>query len=177
MAPSVVPMAPDPTKPPIGCYPRGVTEVTVSAEVPPESAGAMTPAEREPRWALSVRFAIKASSGAEAGAILGQVLDSLNREPSLVGEPTIAPLRNRDGIWVVRVDIDVRGVAPGESAESHCRFAAHHFGPGVLWTSRHTDRLTRWDWPADIWSRPPEDDVLLHPAVQAVMILCEAQKA
>ena len=43
--------------------------------VPPgESAGSMTPAEREARWALSVRFAIEASSEAEARAILSQAL-------------------------------------------------------------------------------------------------------
>jgi hypothetical protein len=135
----------------------------------------MTSAEREARWAVSVRFAIRAASEAEAGAIVSQALDSLDRQLPLAGEPTITPLRIRDGIWVATADIDVRLVAPGESAESHCRYVAHHFGPGVLWTSRDSERSARWDWPPDIWSRSPEDDVLLHPAVQAVMIWCETR--
>ena len=135
----------------------------------------MTPAEREVRWALSVRFAIEAASEAEAHAVLGQALDSLDPKLPLLGEPIIAPLRIRDGIWVATADIDVRPVARGENAESHCRYVAHHFRPHVLWTSRYTERSARWDWPPDIWSRTPHDDVLLHPAVQAVMILCEAR--
>jgi hypothetical protein len=54
--------------------------------VPPgESAGSMTPAEREARWALSVRFAIEASSEAEARAILSQALTRLDRELPLQG--------------------------------------------------------------------------------------------
>lgn len=51
----------------------------------------MTPAEREARWALSVRFAIEAADEAEARAILGQALASFGRELPLQGEPTIAP--------------------------------------------------------------------------------------
>jgi hypothetical protein len=42
-----------------------------------------------------VRFAIGAASEAEARAILGQALASLDRELPLHGEPTIAPLRLR----------------------------------------------------------------------------------
>ena len=47
----------------------------MSPGIPPgQSAGAMTPAEREARWALLVRFAIEAASEAEARAILSQAL-------------------------------------------------------------------------------------------------------
>jgi hypothetical protein len=53
----------------------------VNPAVPPgESAGIMTPAEREALWALSVRFAIKAASEGEARAILSQALALLDRE-------------------------------------------------------------------------------------------------
>jgi len=45
-----------------------------------------------------VRFALEAASRAEAGAVLGQALDSPDRELPLASEPTIAPLRIRDGI-------------------------------------------------------------------------------
>ena len=48
------------------------------------------PAERDSRWALSVRFAIEAASQAEARVIIGQTLASLDRELSLHGEPVIA---------------------------------------------------------------------------------------
>ena len=143
-----------------------------------ESAGMMTPAEREARWALSVRFAIEAASGVEARAILTQALARLDRELPLQGEPTITPLRLRDGIWVVGLVPDLTALASVEpdDAANRCRYVSSHFGVGVGWMSRDTERVARWDWPSDIWSRSPEDDILLHPAVRAVMILCEAKK-
>ena len=148
--------------------------------VPPgESAGIMTPAEREARWALSVRFAIEAASEAEARVILSQALARLDRELPMQGEPTIAALRLRDGIWVATLMPDLTALASVEpdDATNRCRYVASHFGVGVGWMSRDTERVARWDWPPDIWSRSPEDDILLHPAVQAVMILCEAKWA
>jgi hypothetical protein len=58
----------------------------VNPAVPPGgSAGIMTPAEREARWALSVRFAIEAANEAGARAILGQALARLDRELPLQG--------------------------------------------------------------------------------------------
>jgi hypothetical protein len=150
----------------------------VSPGVPPgESASTMTAAEREARWALSVRFAIGAASEAEARSILGRVLASLDRELPLQGEPTIAPLRLRDGIWVATLipDLTVLASVEPDDAENRCRYVSSHFGVVVSWMSRDTEHAARWDWPPDIWSRSPEDDVLLHPAVQAVMILCEAK--
>jgi hypothetical protein len=137
----------------------------------------MTAAEREARWALSVRFAIGAASEAEARSILGRVLASLDRELPLQGEPTIAPLRLRGGIWVATLipDLTVLASVEPDDAENRCRYVSSHFGVGVTWMSRDTEHAARWDWPPDIWSRSPEDDVLLHPAVQAVMILCEAK--
>jgi hypothetical protein len=152
--------------------------VIVSPRVPPgESASTMTQAEREARWALSVRFAIGAASEAEARAILGRVLASLDRELPSQGEPTIAPLRLRDGIWVATLipDLTVLASFEPDDARNRCRYVSSHFGVGVTWVSRDTEHAVRWDWPPDIWSRSPEDDVLLHPAVQAVMILCEAR--
>jgi hypothetical protein len=150
----------------------------VNLAVPPgESAGTMTPAEREARWALSVRFAIEAASEAEARVILGQVLARLDRELPLQGEPVISPLRLRDGIWVAMLmpDLTVLAAVEPDDATNRCRYVSSHFGVGVGWMLRDTERSARWDWPPDIWSRSPEDDVLLHPAVQAVLILCEAR--
>ena len=146
--------------------------------VPPgESAGIMTPAEREARWALSVRFAIEASSEAEARTILSQALTRLDRDLPLQGEPTITPLRLRDRIWVATLmpDLIVLASVEPDDATNRCRYASSHFGVGATWMSLDTEHAARWDWPPDIWSRSPEDDVLLHPAVQAVMILCEAK--
>jgi hypothetical protein len=150
----------------------------VSPGVPPgESASTMTAAEREARWALSVRFAIEAASEAEARAILGQALARFDRELPVQGEPTITPLRRRDGIWVATLlpDLTVLASVEPDEARNRCRYVASHFGVGVGWMSRDTERSARWDWPPDIWSRSPEDDVMLHPAVRAVMILCEAK--
>lgn len=152
----------------------------MSPGIPPgQSAGTMTPAEREARWALSVRFAIEAASEAEARAILGQALTSLDRELPLQGEATIAPLRIRDGIWVATLmpELTVLASVEPDDAENRCRYVSSHFGVDVTWISRDTKGGARWDWPPDIWSRSPEDDVLLHPAVQAVMIWCKATEA
>jgi hypothetical protein len=144
---------------------------------PGESASTLTPAEREARWVLSARFAIEAASEAEARAILGQALASLDAELPLLGEPTTAPLRRRDGIWVATLvpDLTVLASVEPDDARNRCRYVSSRFGVGVTWMSRGTKDGERWDWPPDIWSRSPEDDVLLHPAVQAVMILCEAR--
>jgi hypothetical protein len=152
-------------------------EMTVTPEfLPGESAGAMTLAEREARWSLSVRFAIEAASEAAARVALAQVLARLDRELPVQGEPTMAPLRIRDGIWVATLRPDLTELASVEpdNAKNRCRYISSYFGVGVTWVSRQAERAERWDWPPDIWSRTPEDDVLLDPAVQAVMILCEA---
>jgi hypothetical protein len=138
----------------------------------------MTPAEREAHWALTVRFAIEAASEAEARAIVRQALASLDRELPLQGEPTIAPLRLRDGIWVatLKPDLTVLPLIEPDDAPNRCRYVSSHFGTDVLWGSRVAEHGVRWDWPPDIWSRRSgRDDVLLHPAVRAVMIWCEAQ--
>jgi hypothetical protein len=62
-----------------------------------------------------------------------------------------------------------------DDARNRCRYVANHFGVGVTWMSRDTEHAARWDWPPDIWSRSPGDDVLMHPAVHSVMILCAAK--
>ena len=150
----------------------------MSPAVPPgESADPMTPAEREARWALSARLAVEAVSEAEARTILGQALARLDRELPLQGEPAIAPLRIRDGIWVATLKPDLTGLASVEpdDARNRCRYVSGHFAVGVTWMSRDTHHGVRWDWPPDIWSRTHQDDVLLHPAVQAVMIWCDAR--
>ena len=150
----------------------------MSPPVPPgESAGTVTSAVREARWALSVRFAIEAASEAEARAVLGRALASLDRELPLRGEPALAPLRLRDGIWVATLtpDLTMLSLVEPDDARNRCRYVSSHFPVGVTWMSRLTTQGERWDWPPDIWSRAPQDDVLLHPAVQAVMIWCEAR--
>jgi hypothetical protein len=139
----------------------------------------LTPAEREQRWDLSLRLAIEAASEAEAQAITSQVLSRLRRKLALQGEPVITPLPTRDGIWVaaLRPDLTVlEGIEP-DDATNRCRYVSNHFGPNVTWISRDSQRGARWDWPPDIWSRQPgTDDVLLHPAVQAVMIWCRPRE-
>jgi hypothetical protein len=143
-----------------------------------DSTEAMATAEREAHWPLTVRFAVEAASEAEARTITGQVLARLDRELPLQGEPTIAPLRLRDGIWVatLKPDLTVLSSVEPDDAPNRCRYVSSHFGPGVTWISRDSEHGARWDWPPDIWTRQPgQDDVLLHPAVQAVMIWCKAK--
>lgn len=139
----------------------------------------LAPAERERRWDLVLRLAIEAASAAEARAITSQVLSRMRRELPLQGEPVITPLPARDGLWDATLRPDpalLEGIKP-DDATNCCRYVSHHFGPDPLWISRVSGRQARWDWPPDIWSRQPgTDDVLLHPAVQAVMIWCRPRE-
>jgi hypothetical protein len=138
----------------------------------------LTPAERDQRWDLSLRLAIKAASEAEARAITSQVLSRMRRELPLQGEPVITPLPARDGLWDATLRPDpalLEGIKP-DDATNCCRYVGHHFG-SYTWMSRDSQREARWDWPPDIWNRQPgTDDVLLHPAVQAIMIWCRRRE-
>ena len=152
----------------VGCNPRQREGATVSPAAP---------AERDSRWALSVRFAIEAASRAEARVIIGQTLASLDRELSLHGEPAIVPVRLRPRIWAATAELDVRPVEP-DDPENHCRYVAHHFGVGVTWTSCRfaITRTRRWHWrPGTRSSDPGGNGVLVHPALRAVRISCEAK--
>jgi len=143
----------------------------------------MTPAEREARWRLFVRFAIEAASEDEARAVLRQALAGLDEELPLRGEPAIHPRhrRNPDDIWVAEVEPDLTHlqVIDPDDAKTRCRFVDGHFPMGVYWSlPQNTEREAKCEWPPDIWQRQPgRDDVLLHPAVRAVMIFCEAKQA
>ena len=99
-------------------------------------------------------------------------------ELPLRGEPTIQPLGLRDAIWVATAEPDLTGLQSIEpdDAATRVRYVSSSFGTDVLWTVRATGRQAKWEWPPDIWSRRPgQDDVLLHPAVHAVIIWCEAK--
>ena len=74
-------------------------------------------------------------------------------------------------------DLTVLASVEPDDAPNRCRYVSSHFGVDVTWMSRDAKQGARWDWPPDIWSRTLQDDVLLHPAVQAVMIWCEASTA
>lgn len=106
------------------------------------------------------------------------MLSALDRDLPLQGGATLAPLGLREGIWVATItpDLTVLSSVEPDDAPNRCRYVASHFPSDVLWGSRATKRGARWDWPPDIWTRRQGlDDVLLHPAVQAVMIWCEAK--
>ena len=138
----------------------------MTAGVPPSSTpGTISPAEREARWTLFVRFAIEAASDTEARSVLRQALAGLNEELPLHGEPVVHPRwpRNPDEIWVAELAPDL----------------TRHFPMGVSWIlPQNTERKAKVEWPPDIWQRQHgKDDVLLHPAVRGVMICCEARQA
>jgi len=142
----------------------------------------MTPAQREARWRLHVRFAIEAATEDEARNVLGQALAGLHQELPLRGEPVVHPRQRRipDRIWVAELEPDLTrlpAIDP-DDAPTRCRFVGGHFPMGVTWSvPQDTERSARWDWPTDIWSRQPgRDDVLLHPAVRAVTIFCAARQ-
>jgi hypothetical protein len=142
----------------------------------------VSPAEREARWVLFVRFAIEAASEGEAGAILAQVLAGLKPELPLRGDPVIHS-RHRtiaDGIWVAELAPDLTGLQEihPDDAKTRCRFVQGSFPTGVYWSlPQNTEREAKCEWPPDIWQRQPgRDDVLLHPAVRGVMIVCQARQ-
>ena len=151
----------------------------MTADIPPDQpASTMTPAEREARWTLWLRFAIEAGSQEEARAVTGQALAGLEMELLLGDEPTIQPLGLRVGIWVATAKPDLTGLQSIEpdNAATRVRYVSSRFGTDVLWTVRATRHQAKWEWPPDIWSRRPgKDDALLHPAVLAAIIWCEAK--
>jgi hypothetical protein len=153
------------------------------------AAGTITPAEREARWNLFVRFAIEAASEDEARAVFGQVLAGLARSPRgwdqdlpLRSEPVIRSRHHHhpDDIWTAEVTPDLTQllVIDPDDAKTRCEFVHGFFGyAGGVWSvPLNTDRKAIREWPPDIWTRRPgRDDVLLHPAVRAVRIYCEAR--
>ena len=155
------------------------------------AAGTITPAEREARWNLFVRFAIEAASEDEARAVFGQVLADLARSPGrwdqdlpLRSEPVIRPrhLRQPDDIWIAEVtpDLTQLQVIDPDDAKTRCELIHGFFGyAGGVWSvPLNTDRKATREWPTEILNRRPgQDDVLLHPAVRAAKIYCEERQA
>jgi hypothetical protein len=141
-------------------------------------SGNMTPAEREARWTLYVRFAIEAGSEDEARAVLDEVLAQLRPELPLRGQPVIHPRHRRDpdDIWVAEAEPDLTHLQmiDPDDARTRCRFVESHFPGAVSWSlTLNTERESKYEWPPDIWQRRRgRDDVLLHPALRAVMIVC-----
>ncbi len=154
----------------------------MTAGVPPApTTGNLTPAEPEARWTLWVRFAIEAASEDEARTVLGQALAGLKPELPLRGEPVIRPRHRRipDGIWVAEVEPDLARLQNDpDDAKTRCRYVQGCFPLDVYWSlPQNTEREAKAEWPPDIWQRQPgRDDVLLHPALRAVMIFCAAEQ-
>lgn len=153
-----------------------------SALLPTGTVAAVTPVEREARWTLLVRFAIEAASEAETGAVLRETLAGLDGELPLHGDPVIHPRwrRHLDEIWVAELapDLTRLHVITPDGVKTRCRFVQGYFPMGVNWIlPQNTECEARAEWPPDIWQRQPgRDDVLLHPAVRAVMIYCVAKQ-
>lgn len=148
------------------------------ARVSPETVkrgSAMPPDWQEERWLVSVRFAIEAATEADAHVILDQALTRLAEPMPLRAGPVIEPAM-RDDIWVAQLYPEpARGYSP-DTAENRCRWASHFFGPGPTWVPCESKLGIRWDWPPNLFGRMPgDDDTLLHPAVLAVQIWCEAR--
>jgi hypothetical protein len=160
---------------------------------PPAAAvGAMTPAEREAHWSLRLLFALEAASENEARTILDQALAGVvvryvppGMQPGLPlrDEPVIVPRSQHrtEGIWIARLYPDLTHllVIDPDDANTRCSFVMNCFPVDARWMApQNGEHTARREWPPDIWNRQPgEDDVLLHPAVRAVMIYCERKQA
>ena len=141
----------------------------------------VTQMEREARWNLVLRFAIEADSELEAGAVLTSILGLLDPPLPLRFPPVIHPrhLRRPDGIWIAETAPDLthlQSIEP-DDAKMRCRWVETHFPGDVDWGLHlNTERVARYEWPLDIWQRRAEGEVLLHPALRAVQILCEERR-
>ena len=139
------------------------------------------PMEREARWNLVLRFAIEADSELEAGAVLTSILGLLDPPLPLRFPPVIHPrhLRRPDGIWIAETAPDLthlQSIEP-DDAKMRCRWVETYFPGDVDWGLHlNTERVARYEWPLDIWQRRAEGEVLLHPALRAVQILCEERR-
>ena len=148
-----------------------------------DSPPVLSPAEREARWRVGVRFAIEAADVQEAGTVLGQVLAKLKPGMVLRGQPVIHP-RHRsipDGMWIADIQPGLAHlpVIDPDDARTRCSYLRNHFPMGVTWTVPvNAEHEARCEWPQQIWQREPgTDDLLLHPALRAVMIFCKEQPA
>jgi len=126
-----------------------------------------------------VLIAVDAAGEQQARAVLAEALAALDEELAVGGDPVIRPRsRPADGIWVARLQPDLTGLPEidPDNAPTRCRYVTSRFPEGVTWAvPRASKREARYDWPPAIWHRQPgRDDMLLHPAVRAVMVSCTA---
>lgn len=130
-----------------------------------------------------MRFAIEADSEAEALTVLRQALGGMEPNLPLRGKPILRPRHHRhlDSIWIAELTPDLARLEHIEpdDAKTRCRWVQDHFPLGVNFTfPQNTECEAVAEWPPNIWLRQPgRDDVLLHPAVRAVMIFCAAKQA
>jgi hypothetical protein len=148
----------------------------VRAQLPSK---ALPPAEREARWRLLVRFAVEAGSEHETRVLITYALAVLGPGFPLRGDPAIRPRHRHipDDIWIAELHPDLTQLPEidPDDATTRCSFVAGHFPAGVTWAApRNSVREATREWPPGIWQQPGRDDVLLHPAVRAVMICCAA---
>lgn len=142
----------------------------------------MTPSEREAHWNLALRFAIEADTADAAGAVLTQVLQLLDPPLPLRIQPVIHPRHSNrpDGIWIADTEPDLthlESIDP-DDARMRCRWVTTHFPGDADWgLHQQTAQAARFEWPLDIWQRRADDEVLLHPALRAVQIICERREA
>ena len=152
----------------------------------------MTPEERDAHWSLRMLFALEAASEdnarvildqALAGVVLRYVVPGTELRLPLRGDPVIGPRHSdlADGIWIARLYPDLTRflrIEP-DDANTRCSLLQNCFPADTHWTAPLMgERKARREWPPEIWDRRPgRDDVLLHPAVRAVLIFCEARPA
>jgi hypothetical protein len=81
--------------------------------------------------------------------------------------------------WAPRPpDLTRLPVIDPDDAKTRCSFVMNCFPVDTHWMApQNGEHTARRDWPPEIWNRDPgHNDVLLHPAVRAVMIYCEAKQ-
>jgi hypothetical protein len=128
-----------------------------------------------------VRIAIRAANESEARAVLGDALAALGKELPLRAAPVIGRRRQGtdDDIWIAVLEPDLthlRVIDP-DNAPTRCSLMMNYFPVDTQWmVPQNIEREAKREWPPEIWATEPGNDVLLHPAVRAVMIFCKDRK-
>lgn len=124
-----------------------------------------------------MRIAVQVVDEKEARAVLDDTLAALRQELPLRAPAIIRPLHRRtdDDIWIAVLEPDLTRILAIEpdNAPTRCSLIMNYFPLNMGWlASQNTEREAKREWPPSIWGKEAEDDVLLHPAVRAVMIFC-----
>jgi hypothetical protein len=130
--------------------------------------------EPSSRWDVVVKVAVKASTEAEAREVVDLVIDTM--EITTVSPWPFAQFD--DGVWATEIHVDesvFEDVEPSNALSVLSSMTAD-LGPvsfrGVTDTPFDPDsaRAAQLEWPPSFWAVAGRKEILVHPAVHAVLL-------